>query len=286
MLGSERRRQLVFGLGAGQRVQRAAGTGATLLHQLAVQRLGRGIRREVELAAQDRAAELVLAERLRVASRAREARHQLAMRAFLQRLDREQPVEGVDLAVDVAGFAAQGGELGGGRRQLAAQAATLCGQPFVEGARAGVEAIEQRVRAERARGLQRGDAALGQQAAQRANVHFHLREIERDLLRVGFDAALQARGQRAPQRRQRLAQARAGEFGVGFFPEQRGESLAALPRAVLQREEREQGAALARRYLEGPVTRAPELEATEQSQPQHPGEPLKGTVTSRGDCPV
>ena len=74
--------ELVLGLGARQRVQRAARAGAALLHELAIQRLGRGIRCEVELAAQHGAAELVLAQRLRVAAGARVTGHQLAVRAL------------------------------------------------------------------------------------------------------------------------------------------------------------------------------------------------------------
>ena len=110
---------------------------------------------------------------------------------------------------------------------------------------------------------------LGEQGAQRVHVHLDLREVERDLLRVRFDERVHFAGHRAAQRRQRLAQARARELRIGVFPEQRGEALAALRRAVLQREEGEQGAGLAGRDPERPVTRAPELEATEQSQAQH-----------------
>ena len=54
--GGERDGDRVLGLGARQRVQRPARAGAALLHQLAIQRFRRGIRREVELAAQHGAA--------------------------------------------------------------------------------------------------------------------------------------------------------------------------------------------------------------------------------------
>ena len=74
---------------------------------------------------------------------------------------------------------------------------------------------------------------------------------------------MQLRRQRPPQRSQRLAQARAREFGVGIFPKQGGEPLPALAGTVLQREKCEQGSGLAGRDLERPVTRAPEFEASE-----------------------
>ncbi len=91
------------------------------------------------------------------------------------------------------------------------------------------------------------DSTVASASRARSCVHVHLdlREVERDLLRVRLDERVQFRRQRAAQRRQRLAQARARELRVGVFPEQRGEALAALRRAVLQREEGEQGAGLA-----------------------------------------
>ena len=101
------------------------------------------------------------------------------------------------------------------------------------------------------------------------HVHLDLGEVERDLLRIRFDERVPFRRDRAAQRRQRLAQARAREFRVGVFPQQRGEALAALRRAVLQREESEQGAGLAGGDPERPVPRAPQVEATEQPQAQH-----------------
>ena len=259
----------VFRFGAGQGVQRATRTGAALLHQLAIQRLRRRIRREVELTAQHRAAKLVLAERLRVTPGARIAAHEFAVRAFLERLDREQPVERVDFPVGVVRVAAERGEARRGRRKIAPQAPALGGDPFLEGAGMRVEALEQRLCAQCARRLQRRHGRLREQGAKAMDVHLHLREVQRDLLRIGLEQRVEFRRQRAAQRRQRLAQARAREFGVGVFPEERGQALAALPRPVLEREKGEQGAGLTGRDLERPVTRAPEFEASEQSQAQH-----------------
>ena len=259
----------VFRFGAGERIQRTARTGAALLHQVAIQRLRRRIRREVELTPQHRAAELVLAQRLGVTTGTRVAAHEFAVRALLERLDREQPVERVDFPVGVVRFAAERGKARRGRREIAPQAAALGGDPFLEGAGMRVEALEQRLCGQRARRLERRHGRLREQGAQAMDVYLHLREVQRDLLRIGLEQRVELRRQRAAQRRQRLAQARAREFGVGVFPEERGQALAALPRPVLEREKGEQGAGLTGRDLERPVTRAPEFEASEQSQAQH-----------------
>ncbi len=287
--GGERRGDLVFGFRTRHRVQRPAGPGATLLHQLAIERLGRGIRRQVELAPQQGAQDLVLAQRLGVAAGARIAGHEFAMHVFGERLERQQPGLRIDLAVAIPGIAAERGKLRGCGRKFASQRAALGGCPFLEGARSGVEALEQRLGGEPLRLLQRVDGRLREQCAQPVHVDLHEREVERDLLRVRFDERLHLHRQRTAQRRQRLAQARAREFGVRVLPEQRGEAIATLRRAVLQREEGEQGAGLAGRDPQRPVARAPEFETSEQSQPQHGRQAYpesKGDVTFKSVCPL
>ena len=132
--GGQRDGDRVLGLGARQRVQRPARAGAALLHQLAIQRFRRGIRREVELAAQHGAQQLVLAQRLRVAAGARVAGHELAVRTLGEGLEREQPGERLDLAVRVVAVAAEHGKPGRGGRKVAPQRAPLCGGPLLEAA--------------------------------------------------------------------------------------------------------------------------------------------------------
>ena len=78
----------------------------------------------------------------------------------------------------------------------------------------------------------------------------------------------------------RQARPASRELCVGVFPEQRGEPLAALRRAVLQREKGEQGAGFAGRDLERPVIRPAEIEAAEQAQAQHGPQAYR---ESRGD---
>ena len=186
-----------------------------------------------------------------------------------ERLEREEPVQRVDLAIGIGGVATEHGEFRGGGREVAPQCPPLGGGPLLEAARARVEALEQRIPAELARGLQRFDGGLGEEGAQLVDVHLDLREVERHLLPVRLDERVQLRGQRAAQGRQRLPQAGARELRVGVFPEQRGEALAALRGAVLQREEGEECARLAGRDLERPAVRAPQIEAAEQAHAQH-----------------
>ncbi len=177
--------------------------------------------------------------------------------------------ERVDLAVRIAGVAAERGELRSRGGEVAPQRPALGGGPFLESAGARIETFEQRLGAELACGLQRFDGGVGEEGAQLVHVHLDLREVERDLLRVRLDKCVQLRRQCAAQGRQCLAQARAREFRVGVLPEQRGEALAGLRCAVLQREKGEQGAGLAGRDLERPVPRPPEIEAAEQAHAQH-----------------
>jgi hypothetical protein len=144
-----------------------------------------------------------------------------------------------------------------------------------------VETLEERVRRERPRRLQRRRRRLGEEGAEAVHIHLHLGEVERDLLRVGLEQGVQLRGECAAKRRQRLAQARARELGVGVLPEEGGEALAALPGAVLQRKKSEQRSGLTGRDLKRPVTRAPEFEASEQSQAQHRAQSLPQRLPDR-----